>query len=284
MMLYLIQERQELIYLLSGANIAWLLASLPLALLGNSAVAGLFGQLLSAYGVSIERSRIYPMFFYSNLTKYIPGKVWSMLYQHLSLPTTTSRPTVVMVNLDLTVWQLSGCSLLALFLGYYHTPLVAVGLSALLSIPLIKSGFFNRLGNILSIILPTQFALTTHYKAPPALSLFIHSLLFWSCFVLSQGLLIVALLDIPWSTALLLVGCLSAAWVVGTLSILTPAGIGIREVVFVALARQTGLDLALDSLAILALSLRLWQVVHEILGAALVTILVTDRASLWTRQ
>ena len=129
MVIYLVRERTELARLLAGADNVWLLASLPVALIGNGAVASLFGQLLSGYGVVIGKSRLYPLFFYSNLAKYIPGRVWSMLYQHLSLPTTTARPTVVLVNLDLTVWQLTGCGILALFLGYYHAPLAAAGLA-----------------------------------------------------------------------------------------------------------------------------------------------------------
>ena len=96
--------------------------------------------------------------------------------------------------------------------------------------------------------------------------------------VLSQAMSIMGLLVIDLFDAFILVGYLAIAWMVGTVTLITPAGLGIREVVFVLLIQQShpGFDTA--TLALLALGLRLWQISHELLGAALVALVAQIRA------
>ena len=64
----------------------------------------------------------------------------------------------------------------------------------------------------------------------------------------------------------LFIAFFSIAWVVGVATFIMPAGIGVREAVFVLLATQLGQSYSLKTLATIAIMYRFWQIFHEVGG------------------
>ena len=72
--------------------------------------------------------------------------------------------------------------------------------------------------------------------------------------------------------ALTYVAFLGLSWVAGALTLIAPAGIGVREFVFILLAQTMEENVDLEVLAAIAIVARCWLIVQELIGVILVYI------------
>ena len=61
----------------------------------------------------------------------------------------------------------------------------------------------------------------------------------------------------------------SIAWIVGVITLVAPAGAGVREVVFVSLSSMSNNANNLNELLAVAISIRIWQLLVDILGLSI---------------
>ena len=85
-------------------------------------------------------------------------------------------------------------------------------------------------------------------------------------YFVSNYLLLVFSFDFSWTDATLFIAFFSISWVAGVVAFVMPAGIGVREVVFVFLATQFNSGYSIETLTTIAIIYRFWQIFHEVGG------------------
>jgi len=63
---------------------------------------------------------------------------------------------------------------------------------------------------------------------------------------------------------------LGLSWIVGILAFFVPAGMGVREGIFILLAKHAGIDVTIETLVSIAVITRLWLIIQEIGGASII--------------
>ena len=100
----------------------------------------------------------------------------------------------------------------------------------------------------------------------------------WLTGVLAYYLLLHAVFSFSLGDVVAYIGYLVLAWVAGVFMFLAPAGMGVRELVFIAFGSYMDAGVSVDTLVAIAVISRFWQVSQE-LGVAAVVFLC-DRATL----
>lgn len=240
----------------------------------------------------------------SELARYVPGAIWQVVGRvHLTKPYGVSGSiTSASQLLELTIFMLAN-TLLALlcllFAGYHRIPpgfrhwvyiaAVFAPLLLLLLHPRIFYGLLNRLMRRL--------------KKPPIEQALRKRQIFWLLLYTMIGLLWQSLaiwvltrdaLDLPLAKWWILAGAYCLAWTMGfSLGAISPAGAGVRELVFYTMLQvllvsdpkwtaahhfDEGSAALTAYLAFLAILLRLWTIAGESIMAVAATVL--DRNSL----
>ncbi|MEZ5673188.1 MAG: hypothetical protein R3E08_12745 [Thiotrichaceae bacterium] len=79
--LLLAHSWDKLQVLFQNIDLISFLISIFIGILGNFLVDALFQQLLAKYGIATSYSTVCQLFFFAQITKYIPGKIWALWYQ-----------------------------------------------------------------------------------------------------------------------------------------------------------------------------------------------------------
>jgi len=272
----------------SWKQIAILLASANIALLALSCVIGIasmivtslfFHHLLDKHALPLPIGDVHRLFFFGQVAKYVPGKIWGILYQITSINKDGASRGIAAANLDLMVISiLSNLSLGMVLLAYSINQFLAaatffLGLYAtVLTSRSILSG--KVVGWILSKFTrdrATQFRQTgpSKNKVTPVI---LYYVLISITGVLAYYLMMNAVFSFSFHHVIVHIAYLILAWVVGVFLFLVPAGIGVRELVFIAFGKYLGVGESVDTLATIAVVSRFWQVFQE-LGAAAVVFL-----------
>lgn len=253
------------------------LATILLAL-SYAMVAALWAVALRrAAGLGLARGM--RIWFASNLARYIPGNVWSFvgaveLARREEVPRRTTLAVMTLAQLlSVGTALLVGLPVLvagrirlgpALLLGG-----VAVGLAAVLAVAL-----RHRLAALLRRRCPEVGARELAPSPRAAAVLAAGYGLYWVVTGVAFAALIHSLRPLAASEVPLAVAAYAAAYAVGFLSLVTPAGLGVREgVLTVALVQIMPAGVALA----VALLSRLWMMLVELLGAGLMQLLDRDR-------
>ncbi|MEJ2273593.1 MAG: lysylphosphatidylglycerol synthase domain-containing protein [Woeseiaceae bacterium] len=250
------------------------------ALFGVSVVLGLLANLMAAhFYVFLLRGHHGPVswqplcriFLLSQLVRYVPGKVWSYLYQMGALPAGISKTTIVLTNVEMSLISMlviSGASLAAFFWpGAVLLLCVVLGLATLISLAY-RSGALDRVLNRLAFALD-RLGVKHLARRPYDQAHMITIITSWVVLVFVA--LIVALQAIwPLSTSesIFYAACLGLSWIVSALVFFVPVGIGVRETGFVALGLIAGGVLDGGQLATTAIILRFWQLSVDVLSGA----------------
>lgn len=232
----------------------------------------LFRYLLRKHGLELAYSDVGRMYFFGQLAKYIPGRFWNILYHTTFSDLPGTARAILAANLDLTVMAIFRNAVLALALAlvFINLPL-AVGLfllSAFLFYLLGSSTFTKRIIKWLTRIFPR---LADPAEKPvsgmPAANVILLYCASWCAFLASNFLVLTAAFNFEIQHQALLIGWFSLAWIIGVVSFIVPAGMGVRELVFIVLAGNWGAQGAsLEYLTAIAIVYRLWQVCHEVGG------------------
>ncbi len=240
------------------------------------ALAGLiWGRVLR----SIEPTPVSPaivlrIWFHSNLARYVPGKIWQFVAAADLARARGLSPSALLVSLVVyMILGLLGAAVVALGAGGVPTlgarPMVAaaagVGAAALVH-PRVLDAALRRI---------PRRAADLRWHASWAEGLFLLALCvgFWVANGGAFVLFVSGLVGVPTGAAWSLVGANAAAYLVGYLAVIAPAGLGFREATLTALlagilGAGVGDERALALGAAVALASRLWVVLADVLGGA----------------
>ena len=196
----------------------------------------LIRQLTSKY---YHFSNIGPSYLQSQIVRYLPGKIWGLVYQSQQLKGQASGPVVVLVNL----FQLLNTNILAVgiifavIVGQIYGNLwliiiliLAVGITELLHcFPYYQMILVRTLAKFLNRLrqsLPEQPLTALPIRGTLIL------LLEWLCFVLIFYFLFHH--SYTWDEVLLVAVWYASASLIAILAIVVPAGLVVREAIFIA--------------------------------------------------
>ncbi len=252
--------------------------SVGMALLGNFTIGYMYLILLKKYGVSADLRFANKMFFYSQITKYIPGKIWGFWYQvtHIKKPTATTA--VIFSNIDLTLAPIALISGISFGLLAVKTQPELATLSFLLAIlgyvfVMRSCRVFVILSHPLRKLKKTKDNICVCSPMSPLIETALAGILLGIAYVFSYTLMLYSAFGIAPKIGLNYVGYLGVAWVVGILAVISPGGIGVREFVFILLARTIESDVSFQLLSAIAVFARLWIIMIDVSGAFLIKII-----------
>lgn len=272
----------------SWAQIEALLFSASWTLLALSCIVGItsmvvtslfFHYLLDKHALQLPMGDTHRLFFYGQIAKYVPGKIWGILYQATSVSRKGASSSIAAANFDLMV--ISVLSNLALGVA-----LVASRFSMTLAALVFLSGLYVTVLASRSVLsgkligwalnkLGMSHAAESGEINPPvnkAMPVILYYVMICSTGVLAYFLMLHAVFSLSFSDVVAYIGYLILAWVAGVFLFLAPAGMGVRELIFIAFGTYLDTGVPVDTLVIIAVVSRFWQVFQE-LGAAAVIFL-----------
>ncbi len=244
--------------------------SILVGLFGTLTVSVFFNRLLAKNGVILSDRLAVKIYLVGQIAKYIPGKIWGIAYQISHVAGAKAATGVVLANMEnmfivIYMTSLTALVLLSTFIEIIYTlAIVIVGIAGFL--------FIYRTGIILRIV---QFLLqaigrqsfapqTDECKRPGNLEGLVFCIIFCSAYALSYILMLESVFDYTYSEAFIYIALLSVAWIGGVLTILVPAGMGVRELIFVAFASQLIPEQSMETIVAIAVVTRFWQLIQEL--------------------
>lgn len=257
----------------------WLLAATLLVALSLGMGIIIFGFFLNTHG-----GRRYPSMLITKLhvagqlLRYLPGRLWGLAFQISSTHETIPAAILTRANIDFMVFLMIGNTSVALSLLSYRKPWpwwVAIipvigGVSVLCGVFL---GGANRIMLKMSAFMPRKVRNTcelisvgqpTFFRLVGLMLIFLAS---WVAYMCGWSLLGCVFHSFAGVDFISLCAYYTLACIIGILSVLTPAGLGVREAVFVMLAAGST---DRETLAFFAVFGRIWLMVIEILMLAVV--------------
>jgi glycosyltransferase 2 family protein len=272
----LVRSWHEIGGLLQTLNAKIFLLSLLVALVDNVLFSVLFQSLLGKYGFHVDYPRIAQMYFYGQIAKYIPGRFWGVLYHAAFLQQRGATSGVLFANLDLMVVViLRNITLAAAIILFYRQAWL---ISMVLIIGSLGFWYLSRSCWIASTARFASsragyFAVSFSSCAPCSdhrkiLTINVATSI---TYITANLLLLKAVFDLPVQESAIYVAYFSLAWIAGVLSIIVPAGIGIREITFIMLAHYMGQgqSATVEFLAAIAVVYRFWHTLLELSGVGL---------------
>lgn len=252
-----------------------LAASTLLLTLVLAGAALVWGRVLRLVGGPPAAPRaLLRIWFHSNLARYVPGKVWQFvaaadLARGRGLDTATMLVSLVVVM----GFFLLGAGVVALAFGAIPgipaSP-ARIGAAAALALALVHPRVIAA-----ALRLVPRRAADVAWRGgwTSGAGLLALSVGYWVANGAAFALFLDAIVGTPAGSFVALVGANAAAYLVGYVVIVAPAGLGFREATLTALlggilGSGLGDQRALALGAVAALASRLWMVVAELLGAA----------------
>jgi hypothetical protein len=250
------------------------LLSLVVGVVGNLVTAGLFKNLLGKHGVEVSGKLALKMFLIGQIAKYIPGKIWGMAYQILHLSGLAAATGLVLANLEMMVAVMFITAIIALVLSGI---LINKLLAAIIFIVGMFGFVFLYKKNMLrffvkfmpAIVKPKGLFKEDNYHPLDPLTGGVFFIAFVLFYVVSNMLMLNAVFGFSIEESLVYIATLSAAWIGGVLAIIVPAGMGVREVLFVAFSNYVSPGHAVEMLVSIAVVSRFWQILQELVGIVL---------------
>ncbi|HEY6088469.1 MAG TPA: lysylphosphatidylglycerol synthase domain-containing protein [Gemmatimonadaceae bacterium] len=260
----------------------WIGAATALVLVTYALLIEGWRRVLGAWDSHIPFRPAARIWFLSNLGKYVPGNIWSLTAMGVmakkrglsALAASGSSVIMQMVSLAtgagiviVTSAKLLGQPLLV---GAAVTVLVAVLLSAPTFLPPLAEwvgGFIGR------DIAPPSVPATSIWTAALA------STLSWLFYGLAFQLFVRGLLGTAPGEISSYIAVYTAAYILGFISPIAPAGLGVREFTLAAFMTQLGLANEADA-ALVAIAARLWLTIVELVPSGLYIAASAKRKSL----
>jgi len=212
----------------------------------------------------------FKIYFLPYLSKYIPGKIWAFMGRiYLAQKQGLSKFPVSLSIIWEQIFALISATLLFLFSLFFWEKIESVNYIYLVIFILflffigLNSSIYNKIVNlIIKKFNKNNSELKINLSRAVSLKFIGLYCIVWMIFGVSFYFFIDFIYKIPARYFFLLLGLYPASWVLGTLSFLTPSGIGITEGVLVALlAFYFPLPVAI----IISLSSRIWLSFGELI-------------------
>jgi uncharacterized membrane protein YbhN (UPF0104 family) len=269
--MFVYSARVELIAAVSSASFLFAALTVFATLALNLVVWFVFH---ASVGNKNSRAQTARMFFGGQVAKYLPGKVWGIVYQATVKSSDVPVGNIIQANIvtyALTVLStVFACVALLVYPNSLAIAAVVIITGAILSAYLFSSDHLYRVIQQISR-LSRRFELTSNVPIIDFSISFrfaVYGLLV--CFyVLSNLFLLFIFFEFSLEHALQLTAYLGIAWLAGIVVAITPSGLGVREVVFIALGSVTGTG-SYELYASIAIVARAVQVLQDLFFALIV--------------
>lgn len=268
----------ELRLLLKDIRWPFFLLAMFVAILGNVLTSFLMRELFDTYGVRISSSLGHKVYFYAQIAKYIPGKVWSFWYQATLLSTTSSISAMLFVNLDLTITLIiltaSLASALILIKYSIFLTLIAFFFGLFLNLWFLNNSYFvlfaHRMFSNIKFFSDTLCNCQRRLSSFKFISFYI---LFSLTYLISHLLMFYAAFGFSFSKSIEYTTYMTLSWIAGVLSFVVPGGVGVKEFVFIMLVKAFSGDISVEAVAAMAIISRFAIMLQELMGVVLAFLL-----------
>lgn len=277
------QDRAQIGTVLVNANVPLLIFSIALGVLANYATGLQFQLFLRQHRIRLPLRTACMLQFLAQIAKYIPGKIWGSVLQ-AQVSGTARVGGFLLAGTDLAVFlilTLSGLGV-ALLVLTRSAPLAfgAVLLALILPAAFASQAWLANVSLRVSTTLGIRPPEVDDARPGPSLQEFlfatsIHSVIYLG----SMMMLIAATTELDRNGLLLATASVLIAWVLGTLAFVFPSGIGVREVAFVFIGHFLRVPVEMDTLAAIAVVVRLAQVAQDLVTAVLLAPLLARSVS-----
>jgi glycosyltransferase 2 family protein len=239
-------------------------------------------RVLGAWDSHLPFSQASRIWFLSNLGKYVPGNIWSLtamgvMARNRGLSAVAAAgSSVIMQTVSLAtgtgIVMVTGATLLGqpLLVGASVLILVIVLLCAPRFLPPLTVWVGSLIGRDIA---PPSVPATSIWTAAVA------STLSWLLYGFAFQLFVRGLLGTAPGEISSYIAVFTAAYILGFISPIAPAGLGVRELTLAAFMTQLGLANEADA-ALVAIAARLWLTVVELIPSGLYIAAGTGRKSL----
>jgi hypothetical protein len=250
---------------------AGFLAALIIGVAANAVIGTLFSDLVAKLAPAVPSRRRLASYYLSQLAKYIPGRVAALLIQSATLNTRRSMTITLVTNIELMAIAAWGCTAAAIACALLSSnPALAVivgGIGALVAVWLIRIDWrpAMRLGWRITGRTFDGDSVAVSERPPLLRALF---LALGSIVLPAATMFVLLAYGFPYGNerALSLTSALLLSWVGGSLAVIFPAGIGIREFLFIGIGHLIAPAPPAEQMAAIALLSRLLQVLTDLVG------------------
>lgn len=267
-------SQQELKQQIKSLDLVLFGAAIVTGVLGSFVVVALNRLLFIRYSVRLKFSEAARLYFYGQIAKYIPGKVWLIIYQSMALGIKGSMTVVTLVNVEMMIVLLLTTSSVAGILIFSNKLLIFSILIFVLSIVFLyqihSKCLLRKILEKITIYFPKVSRLLPDCigAGQPLFAIWFY-VSFLTLYLISYWFFLSSFLILEWQEFVLYCACLSIAWVVGVATLVFPGGIGIREFLFIVLASQFSEAPDVSVLGMIAVLSRLMIIGQEVLGVLL---------------
>lgn len=246
-----------------------LLISLLFCAVGSLHNAASFQILLSQQkGVPVPFAVVFELFFTGQLVRYLPGRFWGVVYQYNAARDTIGAGPLVRSNIDLMVLSTtaallvssalilrsiaSGVVFLAPVLLLLVIILIIFRSDYLLPLRRISERFTGKGSKIRSAM---EGISGGKFSVGKCLLLFVVTVSGWAFYVVAWHFMLKAWTHSSGLDTMLTCATYTVSWLAGYLALITPGGVGIRELVFLETA---GSFSGRNELILVSVIARLW--------------------------
>jgi uncharacterized membrane protein YbhN (UPF0104 family) len=249
----------------------WILLATLLILITYALLIEGWRRILVAWDSHLPFAVAARIWFLSNLGKYVPGNIWSLTAMGVMAkrrglsPIAAAGSSVIMQTVSLAtgtgIVMVTGAKLLGkpLLVGAAVLILVAVLFAAPRFLPPLASWIGGLIGRDIA---PPSVPPTSIWTAAVA------STLSWLLYGIAFELFVRGLLGAAPGELSSYIAVYTAAYILGFISPIAPAGLGVRELTLAAFMTQLGLANEADA-ALVAIAARLWLTIVELVPSGL---------------
>ena len=260
----------------------WIGSATVLVLLAYALLIEGWRRVLGAWDSQLPFPQAARIWFLSNLGKYVPGNIWSLTAMGVMArgrgisALAAAGSSVLMQTVSLAtgaaIVMITGAKLLGqpLLVGASALVLVVILLSAPRLLPPLAVWIGSLIGRD---ILPPTVPATSIWTAAVA------STLSWLLYGFAFQLFVRGLLGSSPGEISSYIAVYTAAYLLGFISPIAPAGLGVREFTLAAFMTQLGLANEADA-ALVAIAARLWLTIVELVPSGLYVATGATRKSL----
>jgi len=244
-------------------NKTWLIGSLLILQLWFLMRFAAWEVIVRRHGSEAQRHQTLRTWTLSELARYVPGNVWSFAAKYRSSVSGGATKTGAVQALVIEALAQVAGALMTAALFYNSAQYWWVAMLVVIAFP-----------TLMPVILSLVAKWKKWQEAPrvgmtESLGLLLWYSLLWIVFGVATAMIYRSFPEAPRVDMMWLIGANVAAWLIGYISIVTPMGLGVREVAFVRLTTDV-VPSAFASLV--SLVTRVWFVVSELLFLGLVII------------
>lgn len=258
----------ELIRLIS---LDYFLLATVLLLLVNLLLSYVFFILLKRNGCyAVSAFEAISLSFVGQVAKYLPGKIWGIVYQTLKINIKGGVKYISLSNIELMVFTIVSSFITGIAMLLYQK-LFLLSVMLFLAAPFLSAFITLYLSHVIVCLPILKNYFNNVHSFEGNFSSFYWKLLLSSLFfcVLNSSafmIFIISVFHFSVDYAAHLSALLILTWILSTLFIIVPAGIGIREFSFVLIGASFDSSISIEQLSTIALAVRLWQVFTDLFG------------------